>query len=84
MKAALLTLALITAAPLANAQIVIQPAVPGVERRDPDDYWRRRRDNDREDEWRRREEYREEAHRREDWARSHCVRDWQGQEYCRR
>ena len=85
MKTMLLTLALLTAAPLAHAQVIIQaPAIPGVTVPDHENYWRERREGDREDAWRRREEYREEEHRREGWQRSHCVRDWQNQEYCRR
>ena len=81
MKTALLALALISLSPLAHAQIVIQaPPLPGVRQEYREDYWR----GDRRDEWRRREEYREEEHRREDWQRAHCVRDYRGQEFCRR
>ncbi len=90
MKTVLLVMALISVAPLAQAQIVIQtPPIPGVTRPlgppgDPDDHWRRRHEGDREDEWRRRAEFRHEEHRREQWHRPHCVRNWQGEEYCRR
>lgn len=89
MKSVILALALVTAIPLAGrAQIVIQaPYIPGITTRaEPDrgDYWRRQRDNEREAEWRRRDEYRGEEARRRDWQRAHCVRDWRGQEFCRR
>jgi len=89
-------LALITAAPAAQAQIVIQtPQIPGFNRIEPqrqdlrreperEEYWRRRRDNEQEAQWRRREEYRDEEHKREEWQRDHCVRDWRNQEFCRR
>ncbi len=89
MKSALVALALLTAIPVAaNAQIVIQtPNIPGITTRaepDREDYWRYRRENEREAEWQRRSEYRHEEARRETWQRAHCVRDWQGQEFCRR
>lgn len=91
MKIALLAaLALITVAPVAHAQIVIQaPPIPGIglgggPRQYGNDYWRERREGGGEDEWRRRSEYREEEHRRMDWRRAHCVRDYRGEEYCRR
>ena len=87
LKAIILGLGLVSLAPLAQAQIVIQtPRIPGVTApvQDRGDYWRHEREGEREGEWRRREEYREEEHRREDWQRAHCVRDWQGQEFCRR
>ena len=90
MKSFILALAVVTAIPLASqAQIVIQtPNIPGITtpRREPerDDYWRHQRENEREAEWRRRDEYQHEDARREDWQRAHCVRDWQGQEFCRR
>lgn len=86
MKSALLALALIGLAPVAHAQIVIQaPPIPGIVGPRPygNDYWRERREG-REDEWRRRSEYREEENRRMDWRRAHCVRDYRGEEYCRR
>jgi hypothetical protein len=79
--------AIISWSSLANAQVRIElPQIPGVtvEREEPEDYWRRQREGEREAEWRRREEYREEHHRREEWVARHCVRDWQGQEFCRR
>ncbi len=89
MKTALLALALLSVAPLAQAQIVIQaPPIPGIGLGGPprgpyqDDYWRHRREGD--DEWRRRAEFREEEHRRIEWRRAHCVRDYRGEEYCRR
>ena len=85
MKVALLALALVGLAPLAQAQIVIQaPAIPGVTTRpNGDDYWRGRREGQ-PDEWRRRSEFNEEEHRREEWQHGHCVRDYRGEEYCRR
>lgn len=92
LRLALAALAFVCAAPLAHAQIVIQ--TPGLrvepERRDQrvaeqrEEYWRQRRENERESEWRRREEFREQEHRKVEWQREHCVRNWQGQEYCRR
>jgi len=92
MKAFIAALALLVAAPAAQAQIVIQaPGIPGLSRLEPEreyrgppgEYWRRQREGEREMEWRRREEYRDEA-RREDWRRDHCVRDYRNQVYCRR
>ena len=86
MRTVLLALALLSVAPLACAQILVQPppfagvrpvGPPGY----PDDYWRQRRG---EEEWRRRAEFREEEHRREEWRRAHCVQDYRGEEYCRR
>ena len=69
----------------AHAQIVIQtPAVPGVQRVEPNDYWRHQREGEREVEWQRRDQYREEAQQHQEWVHNHCVRDWQNQEYCRR
>ena len=88
MKALLMALALVSVAPLAHAQVIIQtPGIPGFRPpgpppRDEEDYWRRRREG--EEEWRRRAEFREEEHRREEWRRAHCVRDYRGEEYCRR
>jgi hypothetical protein len=43
-------------------------------------YWRQ---NHAEGEWRDRREFKESEHRRVDWQRQHCVRDWQGKEFCR-
>jgi hypothetical protein len=96
-RIALASLAFVCAAPLAHAQIVIQtPQFPGVQRVEPDrrdqraaqereEYWRRQHNQrERDSEWRRREDFRSEEHRREEWQRDHCVRNWQGQEYCRR
>jgi hypothetical protein len=79
LKPFLLAAALAFGVPLvSHAQVVIQtprvvPAVP-----DNGDYWRH--DNN---DWRRREEYSKEA-ARADWEHSHCVRDFQNQEYCRK
>lgn len=85
MRYVLLALALVSVAPAAHAQIVIQaPPIPGVGPRPyGNDYWREHREG-REDEWRRRAEFREEEHRRMDWRRAHCVRDYRGEEFCRR
>lgn len=85
MKPLMLALALLTLAPLARAQVVIQaPPIPGVTVAPSGEaeYWRRRHERD--DEWRRRAEFRDEEHRREEWLRSHCVRSWGGDEWCRR
>lgn len=91
MKAFAVVLGLVSFAPMAQAQVFPQaPAYPGLgvgappryapARPDGDEgYWRNRQG----EEWRRREEYREEA-RREEWVRAHCVRDYRGQEFCRR
>ena len=45
------------------------------------DHWREGREDERD--WRRRAEFREAEHRRWEWRRDHCVRDWQGREFCR-
>ena len=95
---ALLALAPLGHPPSAHAQVIIEapPFVgPGGYRPDyrsdyrpeyrPEyrpDYWRHR--EDREDEWHRRAEFREEEHRRWGWRRAHGVRDYRGEEYCRR
>ena len=91
-RIALAALAFVCVAPLAHAQVVIQ--TPGIrvvpDQRDPrangprEEYWRQRQENERDSEWRRREEFREQEHRRAEWQREHCVRNWQNQEYCRR
>jgi hypothetical protein len=64
-------------APSTHAQVVVQTPGVAVEQ---GPYWRYHHP---EGEWRDRHEFREEA-RREDWLRDHCVRDWNGGEYCRR
>ena len=88
MKAALLGLSLILLAPVAHAQVTIGPGGVTVGRpaiqQDQGDYWRRQREGEREAEWRRRDEYREQEARQQNWQRTHCVRDWQNKEYCRR
>ena len=89
MKPLLVALALVTLPPLARAQVTIQPGPGGPNvtiggPREEPDCWRRRREGEREEEWRRRAEFREEEHRREEWQRSHCVRDHGGEEWCRR
>lgn len=77
----LLAVALLGGAAAAQAQIVIQaPPLPGVVGGPPPGpYWRGGGD-----EWRRRAEFREIEHRRWEWRREHCVRDWHGEEFCRR
>ena len=82
MKSVLFGLALLVAAPVvAQAQIVIQaPPIPGVVGGPPrGPYWRGEGDD-----WRRRAEFRDEEHRRREWRRDHCVRDYRGEEFCRR
>ena len=79
MKTVLFALAALTLAPVAHAQVYLQ-APPPPRAAYPGDYWRSREG----DEWRRRTEFREEEHRRMEWRRAHCVRDYRGQEYCRR
>ena len=54
------------------------------DRRVAEPYWRQHREADRDMEWRRRAEFREAEHRRADWIRDHCVRDWNGRDFCRR
>ena len=44
-----------------------------------DPYWRTHHDV----EWRNRTEFREAEHRKPEWLREHCVRDWAGKELCR-
>jgi hypothetical protein len=43
-----------------------------------DPYWRSHAD------WRARAEFHGDQYQKEAWAHDHCVRDWQGQEFCRR
>jgi hypothetical protein len=43
-------------------------------------YWR----SHNESAWERRSEFHEAEHRRPEWLREHCVREWNGQEVCRR
>ena len=89
MKTMLLALMLASLAPLAQAQPVNRPPGPAfghraeVPRGEPQDYWRRSRDGDHDREWRRQAEFREQEHRRAEWRRGHCVRDWRGETYCR-
>jgi hypothetical protein len=35
-------------------------------------------------EWQRRTEFKEPEHKKVDWLREHCIRDWDGHEMCRR
>ncbi len=81
MKRAVLALILMGAATAAHAQPFIPGPPPGYG--GPGygpDYWRERREGE---EWRRRAEFREAEHRRWEWRRAHCVRDYRGQEFCR-
>jgi hypothetical protein len=61
-----------------QAQVTIR--APGVAIDAGQPYWRSHQDV----EWQRREEFREAEHRRGEWLRDHCVRDWSGHELCRR
>ena len=45
-----------------------------------DSYWRTHR----EVEWENRSEFKEAEHRKPEWLRDHCIRDWAGKELCRR
>jgi len=60
----------------AHADVTI--STPGVT---GEPYWRHHHP---EAEWRERHEFREAEHSRAEWLRDHCVRDWNGGEYCRR
>ena len=62
----------------ASADVVIQTPGFTVEQQSVP-YWRQRQ----EDQWRARQEFREDQYRREAWVQNHCVRDWQGAEFCR-
>ena len=75
MKTALFVLALLCAAPLAQAQVTLQ--VGPTPKTDNGDYWRQG------SQWRARDEYKEEAQRKPEWQHSHCVTDYQHHEYCR-
>ena len=50
-----------------------------VVRTDEVPYWRGHHQGD----WHARRDWREAEHRHQAWLASHCVRDWQGVEYCR-
>jgi hypothetical protein len=63
--------------PHAKAQVVVRG--PGIVIEAVDPYWRQHQEG----EWRRREEFHEAQHRRREWQRDHCVRDWNGREFCR-
>jgi hypothetical protein len=45
-----------------------------------DPYWRTHH----EVEWQNRSEFKEAEHRKPEWLREHCIRDWSGHELCRR
>jgi hypothetical protein len=64
----------------AAADVVIQTPGFSVEQGRDVPYWRQRQ----EDNWRARRDFREEQYQRQAWQRDHCVRDWGGQEFCRR
>ena len=61
----------------ARADIVVRTPGVAVEQGSP--YWR----HDYRD-WQARRDFREHEYQRESWLRDHCVRDWNGREYCRR
>ena len=82
MRSALIALALLSSVSAANAQVVVQ--LPGVIPVVVDDFWQRPNGGERDAEWRQRREFREEAFERQEWQRRHCVREWDGAEYCRR
>jgi hypothetical protein len=82
MRFALFAVALLGLAPAAQAQIVLQPPVVVAPGGYGPGYWRERREG--QEEWRRRAEFREAEHRRWEWRRAHCVRDYRGEEFCRR
>ena len=63
----------------AGADITI--ATPGVTVENGDAYWRHHNPNSN---WRARGEFREHQYENEAWLRDHCVRGWNGGEYCRR
>jgi hypothetical protein len=56
----------------ATSAILASPA------RADDPYWRQHSD------WQARGEFHGDQYQKEAWAHEHCVRDWQGHEYCRR
>ena len=58
--------------PAATAQVVVQTPSVAVP------YWREHSD------WQARKEFREQQFERQSWLEEHCVRDWKGNEYCRR
>ena len=65
--------------PLASAsQAQLTVRVPGIAI-ETGPSWRQHHDG----EWRDRGEFRETEHRRVEWQRDHCVRDWSGHAFCR-
>jgi hypothetical protein len=62
----------------ASADVTVR--TPGVVVENGGPYWR----GHHEGEWRERREFREHEYQRDAWLRDHCVRDWNGGEYCRR
>jgi hypothetical protein len=71
---ALSALGFATAGP-ARADLVVRTPGVAVE---SEPYWRHQSD------WRDRHEFREHEYQRDAWLRDHCVRGWNGGEYCRR
>ena len=63
------------AATPASADVYVQ--TPGVTVAPAEPYWRQHEN------WRAQREFREEQYRRQAWIQNHCVRDWNGQAYCR-
>ncbi len=84
MKSVLLGLALLTLAPIAQAQVIIQTPHPPVGRVEApayrEDYWRGQQEHG----WGPKNEFLSEEHRGNAWQHAHCVRDYRGQEFCRR
>jgi hypothetical protein len=67
-----------------HAQVMVQtprvaPPPPGVTVETP--YWRNHHP---ESEWQAQREFRDQQYARDEWRRDHCVRDWNGEAYCRR
>ncbi len=61
----------------ASAAVYVQTPGVTVQSEPPVPYWRQH------EEWRRRQEFREQQYQHQAWVQSHCVRDWNGQAYCR-
>jgi hypothetical protein len=62
----------------ASADVTVR--TPGVVVENGGPYWRGHNDS----EWRERRDFREHEFQRDAWLRDHCVRGWNGGEYCRR
>jgi hypothetical protein len=62
----------------ASADVYVQtPGVTGAPAAPEVPYWRQH------EEWRAQREFRDEQYRHQAWMANHCVRDWNGQAYCR-